>query len=104
MSPSHTLHSLTDLSLKDVINLAASRSFTAGARSQTNGVTELPITELPSSPRHSHSSLTGPHTLSSSLRNLHAFRDLFVHRKRISIGVVLKEGESSPPPFTSVLL
>lgn len=95
---------LTNLSLKDVINMSSvhvtnSRSFTTGGLSHHTGdgpstqVTDLPtIVDMPSSPRHSHSSFTGPSDLNKSRRSLHSFRDLFVHRKRISIGIVLTEG------------
>ncbi|XP_064394649.1 tyrosine-protein kinase RYK-like [Halichondria panicea] len=88
----------TGLSLTDVINMSsvsASKSFTVGVRSYMTGgglTTDMPVSDLKSSPRHSHSSISVPPALNNSLRNLHSFRDLFVHRKRISIGVVLTEG------------
>ena len=55
-------------------------------------LTHLPITNLSSSPRNSQSSFTMPNDLTRSIRSLQSFKDLFVQRKRISIGIVLREG------------
>ena len=60
----------------------------------TAGMGQLPITNLTTSPRNSRSSFIGPSELTKSARygSLHTFKDLFVDRKRISVGQVLKEG------------
>lgn len=84
----------TDLRLEDVINLRSSGGGVAAPDTPTAGMGQLPITNLTTSPRNSRSSFIGPSELTKSARygSLHTFKDLFVDRKRISVGQVLKEG------------
>ena len=58
-------------------------------------MTQIPITNLQTSPRNSRSSFTNPASdFNKSIRSLQSFKDLFVDRKRISMGHIIQEGET----------
>ena len=57
-------------------------------------MTQLHITNLQNSPRNSRSSFTmPPNDLTRSIKSLQSFKELFVDRKRISMGHIIMEGE-----------
>ena len=64
---------------------------------------QMPIAPLTNSPRNSRT-FSIPSDLSKSIHSLQSFKVLFVDRKRISIGQVLKEGESDTDTDTDVLI
>ena len=57
-------------------------------------MTQMHITNLQNSPRNSRSSFTmPPNDLTKSIKSLQSFKELFVDRKRISMGHIIMEGE-----------
>ena len=56
---------------------------------------QIVVTNLTDSPRNSRTSFNVPADIGRSLKNLQTFKDLFVSRKRIAIGPVIREGGCS---------
>ena len=94
----NTQYSIADLNIEDIIPSTASSHpsstypLVALTTHTPTSLTHVPITTLTNSPRNSRS-FSMPTELTKSMRSLQSFKELFVHRKRISIGQVLKEGE-----------
>lgn len=98
LSHHNTQHSIADLNIEDIIPSTSSSHpsstypLVALTTHTPTSLTQVPITTLTNSPRNSRS-FSMPTELTRSVRSLHSFKELFVHRKRIAIGQVLKEGE-----------
>lgn len=98
LSHNNTHYSIADLNIEDIIPSTSSSHpsstypLVALTTHTPTSLTHVPITTLTNSPRNSRS-FSMPTELTRSVRSLQSFKELLVHRKRIAIGQVLKEGE-----------